>query len=93
MNRYFYLIALTLLALALLLASCGAESSPDSAKQEIIDAVQPDPTETREYQWDQLLSRDSILPIYEPKFVPADQAGYDDDQLVMGVALEGEAKA
>jgi hypothetical protein len=41
----------------------------------------------------QLLSRDSIRPIYDPGFVPAHESGYDDDELMMGVALEGEAKA
>ena len=46
-----------------------------------------------EYRWSQLLSRDSILPIYQPEFVNADDAPYDDDELVIGVALDGEAKA
>lgn len=93
MRCQFYPIALAPLALALLLASCGEVSSPDPIAPQTTDAAQPAPTETREYQWDQLLSRDSILPIYDPEFAPANEAGYDDDQLVMGVALEGEAKA
>ena len=46
-----------------------------------------------EYRWSQLLSRDAILPIYNPEFVPADEAGYSDDELVMGVAIGEEAKA
>jgi hypothetical protein len=49
--------------------------------------------EEPEYTWSQLLGRDSILPIYEPEFVPADQADYDDAELVMGVEIDGEAKA
>jgi hypothetical protein len=40
-----------------------------------------------------LLSRDSIRPIYEPEFVPAAEAGYNDSELVMGVEINGEAKA
>jgi hypothetical protein len=46
-----------------------------------------------EYRWSQLLSRDSIRPIYEPEFVPADEADYADDELVMGVATDGQTKA
>lgn len=47
----------------------------------------------REYTWNQLLARDAILPIYEPEFVPAQDAPYDDDELVIGVELNGEARA
>ena len=46
-----------------------------------------------EYSWRQLLSRDSIAPIYDPAFVPASKAGYDANALVIGVAINGEAKA
>ncbi len=47
----------------------------------------------REYTWRQLLGRDSIAPIYEPRFAPADEAPYDDDELVIGVEINGQAKA
>jgi hypothetical protein len=47
----------------------------------------------REYTWNQLLARDAILPIYEPEFVSAQDAPYDDDELVIGVELNGEARA
>lgn len=46
-----------------------------------------------DYRWSQLLGRDAIRPIYSPEFVTADQANYSDDELVMGVAIEGAAKA
>ena len=36
---------------------------------------------------------DGILPIYDPVFVPANEATYHDDELVMGVAFGNEAKA
>jgi hypothetical protein len=39
------------------------------------------------------LGRDDIYPIYEPEFVPAGQAGYADEELVMGVAINSKAKA
>ncbi len=42
----------------------------------------------------QLLRRDAILPIYDPKFYPdADNEAWDDDTLVIGLAIDGEAKA
>ena len=46
-----------------------------------------------EYRWSQLLGRDAILPVYDPEFVTANDAPYDDDELVIGVARDGEAKA
>ena len=46
-----------------------------------------------EYRWSQLLARDSIFPIYNPQFAPAEQAPYDDNELVIGVEINGEAKA
>ena len=41
----------------------------------------------------QLLPRDAIRPIYEPQFVRATDSPWDDDALVIGVELGGEAKA
>ncbi len=50
-------------------------------------------THLREYRWSQLLARDSIFPVYNPQFAPADVAPYDDDELVIGLEINGEAKA
>lgn len=41
----------------------------------------------------QLLSRDGITPIYDPKFVSAAKASFGDNDLVMGVTINGESKA
>lgn len=41
----------------------------------------------------QLLPRDAIRPIYEPQFTTADGVEWPDDTQVIGVAVEGEAKA
>lgn len=41
----------------------------------------------------QSLPRDGIAPIYEPRFVPAEDAGYPDDALVLGVEIGGESHA
>ena len=40
-----------------------------------------------------LLPRDGIRPVYEPEFVGAADSPLQDDELVMGVAINGEAKA
>lgn len=41
----------------------------------------------------QLLARDSIAPIYDPVHVEADQADWDDDTLVLDIAIDDEARA
>lgn len=41
----------------------------------------------------QLLGRDHIVPIYDPLVVSHEEAGLFSDELVMGVALNGEARA
>lgn len=39
------------------------------------------------------LDRDAIFPVYDPSFVGASQVDWDDDILVIGVKLDGEARA
>jgi hypothetical protein len=40
-----------------------------------------------------LLPRDAIAPVYSPEFVSADDSPLHEDELIMGVAIEGQAKA
>ena len=40
-----------------------------------------------------LLDRDQIEPVYNPKFVEADETEWDDETLVIGVSIGEEAKA
>lgn len=40
-----------------------------------------------------LLPRDAIRPVYEPDFVSAAYSPLQADELVMGIAIQGEAKA
>jgi hypothetical protein len=40
-----------------------------------------------------LLPRDGIRPVYEPEFVEASDSPLHKDELVMGVAIQGETKA
>ncbi len=41
----------------------------------------------------QLIPFDGIRPVYEPIFAPAGEADLDDDELIIGIAIDGEAKA
>ena len=40
-----------------------------------------------------VLGLDDITPIYEPEFVPANEASFHDDTFVIGLAIDGEARA
>ena len=39
------------------------------------------------------LPRDAIRPIYNPEFVTAAEAGLDEQELVLGLAINGESRA
>ncbi len=41
----------------------------------------------------QLLTRDGIPPVYEPAFVTAERIDWKDDDLVLGVEIDGDARA
>lgn len=41
----------------------------------------------------QLLARDAIRPIYDPTFVSASESGWHDEALVVGLEIDGNAKA
>jgi hypothetical protein len=43
--------------------------------------------------WNQLLSFDAIRPVYDPHFISPEDANLQEDELIMGVAWDGEAKA
>ena len=80
-------------------AEQAATASPDKADPagsaaELLDIPQPvNELDEGNYRWNQLLGRDSIQPIYEPRFSSVDEAPYVDDELVIGVQINGEAKA
>lgn len=40
-----------------------------------------------------VLERDTIQPVYEPTFLPADEVDWSPSSLVLGVSIDGEAKA
>ena len=41
----------------------------------------------------QLLARDAILPVYNPSFVSAAAIDWDDETLVIGLSIGGDARA
>ncbi len=43
--------------------------------------------------YEQSIPFDGIYPVYHPAFVSAEEAPFDDEELVLGVAWDGEAKA
>lgn len=43
--------------------------------------------------WRRVLDHDEILPVYQPRFVLPENAGWQPDELIIGVDLEGEARA
>jgi hypothetical protein len=45
------------------------------------------------YRFPQLLPMDGIRPVYNPEFMTADQVELKDDELILGVTFEGQAKA
>lgn len=92
MNVIRNLILMLALGSALLLAACTATQSVTDVT-EAQATVAPTATSDQVYRYNQLLDRDAIRPVYNPQFIPAVEAELDDEQLVLGVAIEGEAKA
>lgn len=95
-------IRIVILALSSLAAACSplatASQSPDSELTSL-DQPESDPGQNRrvddpvEYHVNTLLPRDAIRPVYDPEFVSASESPLLDDELIIGVAWEGEAKA
>ena len=44
-------------------------------------------------RYSQFIPRDAIKPVYEPLFLPGQSSGLDPQELVIGVAINGESKA
>jgi hypothetical protein len=72
--------------------TAASTDTPQIASNPVIPTLQHELSE-EEYHWNQLLRPDDILPIYDPEFTTAEQAPYTDEELVIGVEINGEAKA
>lgn len=78
--------------------STAAGEATDTDTAEATQVATPTSTESGGSRFDDfifqpLLPFDAIRPIYEPQFVTGDEAPFDQEELVMGVAIQGEAKA
>jgi hypothetical protein len=63
----------------------------DSPSEDLYDPVQAG--EDLPDGFRQLLNRDDIFPVYLPTFRTADETDWPDQELVIGVELDGEARA
>lgn len=86
------LVLLVLAAGLVLLVRLGGRPAPTGSPQTAPHGPSPD-EEAVLARMHRVLPRDAILPIYDPRFLPASQAGLRDDELVLGVAWGGAAKA
>ena len=75
-------------------------SPPEAINTPLTDPAGPSPAPTATVDLDldkfafvPMLPRDAIRPIYDPQFVDAVDSPLQADELVMGVAILGEAKA
>ena len=89
-----------LLALSLLLAACsGAADTVSETSQELSDPGKQLRSSTGEsyddYKIVTLLPRDAIPAIDNPEFMTAEEASgsYEDDELILGVEFNGDARA
>lgn len=92
---------LAIFAVALLALSAWA-FSPRGEPTQTAAGVRVDPTsaynpvlagEQLPADFRQILPRDAIRPVYDPEFAPADEVGWPDSTDVIGVEINGEAKA
>lgn len=88
-------LAWILLVFVMAAAACGSErlvgAGSDFDPDERFDPTEvgdPPPTGYRE-----ALPRDAINPVYDPRLVAGGGVDWPDDELVIGVDLEGEARA
>ena len=69
------------------------EPTPTASPSPTLPAAEPSLPDIDMGRLYQVLDLDEIVPIYDPVFETAGRTRLGDEQLVMGVALNGEAKA
>ncbi len=93
-----YLIGAVVLALATIYAFTGSSPEPLAGPT----GVRVDPAgvynpvlagESLPDGFRQVLPRDAIAPVYDPTFVAGREAGWPDEAQVIGVEIDGDAKA
>lgn len=95
-------LAAAVVGLAVLGAGLAAGLSGDGSEVVDDDWQRPSPFDTYDpvrageplpAGYREAFVRDQLRPIYRPRFVPAVEAGWPDDALVVALAVDGEAKA
>jgi hypothetical protein len=88
------------LFLALLLAACGQVADGQPVENSASGGLEPRESNSDKGRYDDLqivtlLPRDAIPAIDDPQFLTAEEAdgAYDDDELIMGVEFNGDARA
>ena len=95
------------LIVGLAAAACGAADTPEPSTVQPTETTPPTSStkdarttlgstryvEVDFSQYSQFIPRDAIRPVYEPQFLPGQSAGLDPQELVIGVAINGESKA
>lgn len=79
-----------LVGLVLLLAACG-RGEEVLAFPDLLDPTEAEVSLPDGYRLS--LPRDALSPVYNPEFISADEAIYQDEGLVIGVNFGGEARA
>jgi hypothetical protein len=72
--------------------------APHSSQSTPVPTTSPVATNVRvedpnEYSFSPLLPFDAIRPVYDPQFASVADAPLVDDELIIGIAIDGEAKA
>ena len=93
----FFLTALVLgiAVFALFNGRAGPQTTGPVASQVAVEEI-ADPRENPNALpkgFRQLLDRDSIAPVYDPTFEPAAESSWADNVLVIGLAINGDARA
>ena len=65
--------------------------TPTETPEIVLDSTREVEADFRRFR--QLIPRDAIKPVYRPKFVPAQSAVLNPQDLVIGVAINGESRA
>lgn len=75
----------------------GPSSGATSSTSPLLDPLLRQETQGRDdsviSNFVQLLPRDAIRPIYEPGFIPPDEADLREEALVIGVSINGDSRA
>ncbi len=78
-------------------ATPGPSSGATSSTSPLLDSLLRQGTQGRDdsviSNFVQLLPRDAIRPIYEPGFIPPDEADLREEELVIGVSINGDSRA